>query len=872
LVLGNKESLKNISNLKDALNDLKPHDHLCFIYNTHQQWIDVIIPFIKKGIENKEKCIYFLEKSAKGLIRDYLKKEGLDVEFLEDSGQLLMLDEYSSYTPDGFFNIEFMLDFLKKETQKALSEGYVSLRMIWDMIWAMKEYPGSENLIEYELRLEHEFFKENPVIAICCYYNPLFDPEILKDIILTHPIIIKDNKLYENSYYVPPEDFLTTRKIEKEFQTWLKNMEIEFEISEKKNLYSDFLNKSAQPLAIGTPDGKIMYYNNAFINLIGYSPEEINDLNWIKDITPEKYWDYENRQLEKLKKIMRVRYEKEYITKYGSIIPVELMVHPAYDNQGKIKHYYAFITDITHHKKTEETLIESENRYEVLFDNAAEGIFIMRGNHFVDCNKKAMEIYGVTKEDIIAETPYSTFSPDKQPDGQYSEDKAKKIIGEALKGNPQHFEWEHKRLDGTKFFAEIRLNRLKIGDEYLLQAIINDITGKKELEEDLKWKYALESVLSDVYPVLISSSSTLKDVSELLLEKALEITDSSDGYVAIIDAKTKEMVMLNPTKMMEECKIGTLENFRNRFPPGEDGIYPSLWGESLNTEKGFYTNEPKKHESSTGIPKGHVVLNRFISVPAFINSEILGQISLSNSTRDYGPKDLEALERIAKFYAMAIQRLRANEEIVKSLEDKKLLLREIHHRVKNNLQIISSLLNLQADEANNSQVEEFRRLSQDRIRAMALIHEKLYKSHDINQIDLQSYITSLIESLFISYDVSSSLNLKLKVDDIKLNLDTAIPCGLILNELITNIIKYAFPNNPGNLEIECTENNNEFTLIVWDDGVGLPSDINIDSPRTLGLRIVKSLTDQIDGTLELDRSKGTKFIIKFHELQYKNRL
>jgi two-component sensor histidine kinase len=155
---------------------------------------------------------------------------------------------------------------------------------------------------------------------------------------------------------------------------------------------------------------------------------------------------------------------------------------------------------------------------------------------------------------------------------------------------------------------------------------------------------------------------------------------------------------------------------------------------------------------------------------------------------------------------------------------------------------------------------------------MALIHEKLYKSHDINQIDLHSYITSLIESLFISYDVSSSLNLKLKIDNIKLNLDTAIPCGLIFNELLTNTIKYAFPNNPGNLLIECTENNHEFTLIVCDDGVGLPSDINIDSPRTLGLKIVKSLTDQIDGTIELDRSQGTKFIIKFHELHYIKRI
>ena len=192
MFLGNKESLKNIPILKDALNDLKPHDHLCFIYNTHQQWIDVIIPFIKKGIENKEKCIYFLENSTKGLFRDYLKEEDLGLESLEDSGQLLLLDEYSSYIPDGFFNVEFMLDFLKKETKKALSEGYVSIRIIGDMTWAIKEYPGSENLIAYESRLNQEFFEKNSAIGIYCYHAPLFDPLILKDIILTHPIIIKD--------------------------------------------------------------------------------------------------------------------------------------------------------------------------------------------------------------------------------------------------------------------------------------------------------------------------------------------------------------------------------------------------------------------------------------------------------------------------------------------------------------------------------------------------------------------------------------------------------------------------------------------------------------------------------------------------------
>ena len=214
------------------------------------------------------------------------------------------------------------------------------------------------------------------------------------------------------------------------------------------------------------------------------------------------------------------------------------------------------------------------------------------------------------------------------------------------------------------------------------------------------------------------------------------------------------------------------------------------------------------------------------------------------------------------------QRQRAKDQIKASLKEKEVLLREIHHRVKNNLQIISSLLNLQSRYIKDKQVLHVFKESQDRIKSMALIHKKLYQSKDLARIDFAEYVRSLIADLFRSYKADYDLiTLKTNIDDVFLGIDTAIPCGLIINELVSNSLKYAFPEDrQGEIRIDLhSEKEGKFTLIVSDSGVGFPKDLDFRNTESLGLQLICTLVDQLQGTIGLDRTGGTEFKIAFTE-------
>ncbi len=223
-----------------------------------------------------------------------------------------------------------------------------------------------------------------------------------------------------------------------------------------------------------------------------------------------------------------------------------------------------------------------------------------------------------------------------------------------------------------------------------------------------------------------------------------------------------------------------------------------------------------------------------------------------------------------------------NEEKVKtSLHEKEILLKEIHHRVKNNMQVISSLLNLQSRNIEDSKYAELFNESKNRINSMALVHHKLYQSNDLANIDFGDYIQSLSENLFMFYGMSPQLvTLKVDVKNIILSIDTAIPCGLIINELVSNSLKYAFPEEgKGELLISLkqnkadNENDTMYELSVGDNGIGIPEDFDISKADTLGLQLVVNLTEhQLQGKLEVDRANGTCFHIHFKELSYKKRI
>jgi two-component sensor histidine kinase len=206
------------------------------------------------------------------------------------------------------------------------------------------------------------------------------------------------------------------------------------------------------------------------------------------------------------------------------------------------------------------------------------------------------------------------------------------------------------------------------------------------------------------------------------------------------------------------------------------------------------------------------------------------------------------------------------EKIESSKKEKEILLKEIHHRVKNNLQIISSLLNLQSGYIKDKDSIEIFKESQNRIRSMALIHEKLYQSNDMSQIDFSEYVSELVSNLFSSYSLNSALiTLHQDINNILLEMDLAINLGLIINELVSNAFKHAFPKgNKGNLYISMRNDEQKYELIIEDDGIGFSSEIDFRTTESLGLQLVITLVEQIGGEIFLFRDNGTKFVIKFN--------
>lgn len=210
------------------------------------------------------------------------------------------------------------------------------------------------------------------------------------------------------------------------------------------------------------------------------------------------------------------------------------------------------------------------------------------------------------------------------------------------------------------------------------------------------------------------------------------------------------------------------------------------------------------------------------------------------------------------------QRTLDDERLKASLKEKEVLLEEVHHRVKNNLQVVSSLLGLQARSLPDASTRKTLQESQNRVQSMALLHECLYQSDDLARIDFANYLQKLTEQLFHSYGTTDRIRLTTKLTALYLNMDAAVPCGLIVNELLSNALKYGFPaERHGCVHIELSELERTARLTVSDDGVGLPANFDWSASRTLGLRLVRTLAQQLQAVVELNRENGTAFSITF---------
>ncbi|MGB8953680.1 MAG: histidine kinase dimerization/phosphoacceptor domain -containing protein [Candidatus Aminicenantales bacterium] len=333
------------------------------------------------------------------------------------------------------------------------------------------------------------------------------------------------------------------------------------------------------------------------------------------------------------------------------------------------------------------------------------------------------------------------------------------------------------------------------------------------------------------------------------------------------------------------------ERFKLLFDFAPDAYY-------LNDLKGNFIDGNRAAEELLGCKKKDLIGQSFLTLRILSESqvpkaaELLAKNALQQPT---GPDEFILNHRDGSQVAVEIRtypvhfkgqsfvlgiarditkRQQAEKKLRESLLEKEALLKEIQHRVKNNMQVILSILNLQARQCKDPVVNEVFRKTQNRIRSIALVHENLYRFKDMSRIDISEYIHGLAIHLFHSYHVDTDLvRFKPEIARIYMDINTAIPCGLIVNELVSNALKHAFlGKRRGEVCVHLSPfNHHQFELVIRDNGIGFPNIIDFKKTETLGLQIVMTLVDQLDGTIELARKKGTEFTLIFNELKYRQR-
>lgn len=233
--------------LVEALLDLRIGDHVCYIYETPEQ-MDAIAPYIMQGTQRNEQCLYIADENSGAEVTNALEGRGLNVSAAISRGQLNIITKTASYVKEGYFDPDKMIVLLRESTEAVLASGYQALRATGEMTWSLAGHPGSERLLEYEVKLNH-FLPHHRALAVCQYNAKKFSPEILLEIIKTHPLVIYGDHVCRNFYYIPPDEFLQEKKeAEKELRRCLRYMEEREELDRKLTAYATQLEQKIKEL------------------------------------------------------------------------------------------------------------------------------------------------------------------------------------------------------------------------------------------------------------------------------------------------------------------------------------------------------------------------------------------------------------------------------------------------------------------------------------------------------------------------------------------------------------------------------------------------------------------------------------------------
>jgi PAS domain S-box-containing protein len=534
---------------------------------------------------------------------------------------------------------------------------------------------------------------------------------------------------------------------------------------------------------------------------------------------------------------------------------------------AKVTEIITIIRDMTDIRETEQRLKSSEERFKLLFEFAPVAYYLSdRKGTFLDGNRAAEELIGYKKEDLIGRSYLQTglLPKDQRPI-------AAKILAQAVLGRvtgPYEIELIHK--SGGRVVVEVSNIPIKLSGKTRILGIAVDVTQRKLAQEKEKALVKSLRLLSEA-GMKLGEVSGDEDIFQRIGEQLHALV--GECYVGVSDYHELEGVI------EVKALIGAKAYFRDilkimgrnpigmRFQPAPEAVQERLQTQQLRKIPGGL------HEVTFfSLPKAMcTALERLTQIRAVYSVGFIRQGVIYGTAVIFlrGRETFENRDLIESFIhqaSVSLQRWKAEKRIAASLKEKEVLLREIHHRVKNNMQIISSLLRLQSSGISDKRAKAAFQASQDRIRSMALVHEGLYRSSDLARIDFAEYARSLAARLSSLYATRGrTIAFHIDIKDIDLDVNRAVPCGLIVSELVSNALKHGFPEpTKGEIRIRMVRDKRGcLRLSVADSGIGFPAEIDFRKTNSLGLQIVNDLVQQLNGSIRLKANGGTTFIIRF---------
>ncbi len=516
-------------------------------------------------------------------------------------------------------------------------------------------------------------------------------------------------------------------------------------------------------------------------------------------------FEIENRE----EKINRLQESKTYQKKITTILVLGLI----FGSLVLAFLYFLYrekLTEISTRKEAEEKLLDSEHKFRQLTENISIAVFTfnMEGR-FTYVNPSTEKITGFSEKELLSMKFFDIVHPEHRE--QVMTRGFNRIKGEEV---VQQYDFKIITKQGEIRWIEIFNSRTTIDGLVVVLGTATDITDRKSADQRIresegKYKYLVESI-----------------------EEGMVIADELENFTFYNEAARKIFGY-------NDKEMNTM-NFEKLVSPDD---FNRLKVETDNRLKG----QSSKYEIEIIRKDGEKRLISVTASPLFDHDDYTGSIGIF----------------------VDITEIRQAEEKIKSqLREKEVMLQEIYHRVKNNLQIISSMLKLQASYIDDEYAIQLFRNCQHRVKSMSLVHEKLYKSSDLTNISFKDYTNSLIKNLFHSLNINSNrIGYELDIKDVNLDITIAIPCGLIINELITNALKYGFPEDKqGIIKVSMTKlDNGKLNLTVLNNGVDLPEDFDMTNLSSFGMRLVDILKDQLGAELNIERKDGVAFSLTFSQ-------